>query len=561
MRNVSPPRASVLTLSIVAVSVGCGDDGGDPPLGGDSDGFDASGGTDPGGDGDSEGDGTGGDSGGGDGSADSDGDPTSGSGDTAGTTGDSDGDPDDTPLARGLILDGIEVNQGVAIAVASDGSTIPAGNRNARLVHGRHALVRAIYTRSTQWQPAEVEGRLILQHADGTRETLTDSRWVDADADLSRLGGTFEWRLEPEQVSAGVQYAVGLYQDSPPGGSTAADPPRIPETGTEDLGVPPDLMRMEVVLVPMGGTQITDARLQNARSAYYELNPIQEVELSVRQSGGQSTDLQGCLGEIAMIRASDNPAPHVYYMGMIDGQPSGLSDLAGSSMQDASRRTSCTNASGDWAGIGSQVIVHENGHAQGSMHSPGCGAQGTDRSFPHVDTQGIARLGSWGYAILGDALYEPSGYGDIMSYCQPHWVSDYTYEAWAARIQVLSSWPQSKTWHRARPETRIEALSAVTGPDHDPQWDIYPVAVAPFGLDTFQSDPSIQVVMHMNDGATTRVPAASVALSEPGYRRIVAPLGTDAEHLDSLEVETADHQYTVDVGAARSRYARLRSPR
>jgi hypothetical protein len=78
-----------------------------------------------------------------------------------------------------------------------------------------------------------------------------------------------------------------------------------------------------------------------------------------------------------------------------------------------------TNGTGILAG-------HEIGHNMGRRHAP-CGVPGTDLSYPYAG----ASIGEYGLEINGAtiALRSPSSYVDMMSYCSPEWVSDYTYVA------------------------------------------------------------------------------------------------------------------------------------
>lgn len=67
------------------------------------------------------------------------------------------------------------------------------------------------------------------------------------------------------------------------------------------------------------------------------------------------------------------------------------------------------------------TFVHEVGHTLSLRHAPGCGAQGTDPSFPTND----GRIGTWGYSFVREALMDPSTFYDLMSYCDPEWISAY----------------------------------------------------------------------------------------------------------------------------------------
>ncbi len=95
-----------------------------------------------------------------------------------------------------------------------------------------------------------------------------------------------------------------------------------------------------------------------------------------------------------------------------------------------------TNAS-HWGA--SETHAHEVTHNQGRQHAPGCGATGPDPSFPYV-SGGKGYIGNsahpnYGFDITTQAIYPYTQYYDITGYCNPSWVSDYTYEALLAGSQ------------------------------------------------------------------------------------------------------------------------------
>ncbi len=72
-----------------------------------------------------------------------------------------------------------------------------------------------------------------------------------------------------------------------------------------------------------------------------------------------------------------------------------------------------------------ELAGHEIGHNFGRYHAP-CNVTG-DVNYPYAG----ASIGEYGLDGIGGTLelLSPSGYVDMMSYCDPVWVSDYTYKA------------------------------------------------------------------------------------------------------------------------------------
>jgi hypothetical protein len=80
---------------------------------------------------------------------------------------------------------------------------------------------------------------------------------------------------------------------------------------------------------------------------------------------------------------------------------------------------------------------HEIGHNMGRNHAPCGGAGGVDLNYPY----GGGSIGQFGYDIGVNALRDPVTYRDMMSYCSPEWVSDYTYNALYNDQMLKGNWP------------------------------------------------------------------------------------------------------------------------
>lgn len=77
---------------------------------------------------------------------------------------------------------------------------------------------------------------------------------------------------------------------------------------------------------------------------------------------------------------------------------------------------------GSVAGLSDGTISHELGHNMSLRHAP-CGAPpNMELLYPHVD----GSIGSWGYDFLVGLPVSPTR-PDLMTYCEPEWVSDYSF--------------------------------------------------------------------------------------------------------------------------------------
>ncbi len=96
------------------------------------------------------------------------------------------------------------------------------------------------------------------------------------------------------------------------------------------------------------------------------------------------------------------------------------------------------------------TAAHEWGHNFGRNHVDCGGATGTDSAYPYAG----GSIGIYGYDVTNSTLMLPTSAKDLMSYCNPKWISDYTYKAvmdfrtTVSSETVLAAGPGLLVWGR-----------------------------------------------------------------------------------------------------------------
>jgi hypothetical protein len=166
------------------------------------------------------------------------------------------------------------------------------------------------------------------------------------------------------------------------------------------------------------------------------------------------------LTEIAAIQAAEGYAAYNYY-GVVQVNYNsgivGLANLPGKAGMGV-----------DWASEGAATFAHEIGHNWGRKHAPCGNPAGIDPSYPYAN----AGIGGYGIDVDGDSLVTPLGRADVMSYCEPYWVSGYTYQGvlnyrdTASSPRVIGSPTPARVLSRTVAQSRsIRALGGFTGSD------------------------------------------------------------------------------------------------
>ncbi len=356
---------------------------------------------------------------------------------------------------RDVSLERVAVYQAVEVDLAIDGRAVT--DRNAPVVAGRPALVRAFLRPEAGYAARELTGRLELIAPGAAPVVLTDRRRITAASRPEDLSTTLRFEVPGEALTPGVRFKLGVFE---PGacGASGSGGAVYPASGDAELGVRSIGGTFRVVLVPFrydaDGSgrmpELTPAQIQLMRDTMYRMFPVPDVELTVRDPVAwdrtitrSGTGWGTVLDALLAVRQQDRPPGDTYYYGIFAPASSFRAYCSGGCITGLGPVPAATDryARGS-VGIGyageatAETFVHEIGHALGRSHAP-CGTQGY-AGYPYSN----GGIGVWGYDLLGGSLVPPSRYKDIMSYCDPQWVSDHHFERWFARLEAIRSQAQ-----------------------------------------------------------------------------------------------------------------------
>jgi hypothetical protein len=374
-----------------------------------------------------------------------------GQGGTAGSGGGSGGTTGEVLPADGVSIDAIVLYQAVERPLMEGGG--PAST-DVPVVAQRDALMRVFYSVDGSFNGQQVIARLLLEGQDPIEVPAN----LGGASSVGDLGSTVNFNIPAAAMPPGGAYRVELLHPaaSSSGSNGAAMYPSAP--GAMDPLDAQVTGTLKVTLVPVkynsdGSGRLPDTsatQLQRYADLFYAMYPIADIEIAVRgqalnwnsQVASNGSGWGELLDAVANLRNNDGAAFNDYYYGIFEPSTSlnsycnggcvlGLGFVGGPS-DDWSHSAIGLGFGGDTA---AETAVHELGHNHGREHAPCGGVSGADPSYPYSG----ARIGAWGYNLLSGQLYDPQGTVDLMSYCNPAWISDYNFSNIFDRVKYVNS--------------------------------------------------------------------------------------------------------------------------
>ena len=228
---------------------------------------------------------------------------------------------------------------------------------------------------------------------------VVDGDWsrsvnMEVSGELVRPGMELVIEIDPNGT---LNPGLGVAKRIPDTGRLAVD---VREMPVLDLTVIPFLgLTAGMAADPRGHAMLEDTRI---------LLPTGDLEVTAHEPVLTSTNnTSTLLSETVAIRAMEGGTGH--YLGMMSGSVQGSGGVA---LRPGRSSVAVPRAS---------TIAHELGHNMSLRHAP-CGPHNfPDHSFPYPD----GTSGAWGYDFRDPGGLVPPFIPDLMSYCDPNWVSDY----------------------------------------------------------------------------------------------------------------------------------------
>jgi len=345
----------------------------------------------------------------------------------------------------GVSISEISFWQTVRVPLEIAGAPVPP---NAPLVAGKEGMLRVSVSPGQRFRARTLSVALELGTTNGELP-LTSTKWIRGASEPGQFTTTFNFPIDAAHVLVGSNYSVTL-QD----GAGGPELDRYPAAGRTLLQLVSAGDTLNVVVVPIvvGGIlpDVSARVLEKFRARVLSMYPLADLTLTTHApltssvAVGPDRGWDQTLDALYALRAADAPADNVYYYGLFTPTKRyddyctssctvGLSQVAAADEVEYRGSIGLGLFADGSNSSAPDTMAHELGHALGRFHAP-CMTPDPG-PFPYPG----GKLGVWGFDSLNHLLLEPNAYADVMGYCSPDWISDYTYKGLFDRIQRVNA--------------------------------------------------------------------------------------------------------------------------
>lgn len=372
-------------------------------------------------------------------------------------------------LASGVTIDEVSAYQTVRVPLVGAGK--PVENEPLLLVHDKPALLSVSLELANAGVTRDLSVRVKLRAADGKLSQFFVKPRVSQSTSAQTPESTLLIPVTGDALRTGASYSLEAIDcaAAPAAPDSAMSGARVPQAGSAPLPVhDPGPLTLMLIPVHAGGVDpdVSPAALEGyARwlNAYY---PVAKVEVTaasplVLARGGAPLNqyFEDVLRTLVERREAEAPGDTVYYYGLVRLTQSREEWCEGESVCTGGVGFLNTNifpATNVATGMAfaeeesARVMAHELAHNHGRAHAPCGNPPDLDPNFPYSES----RISKWGYDALNQRFMPPEAY-DLMGYCMPQWVSDYTYRGLFTRIAEMNDRPLPNASRLGRRTTRL----------------------------------------------------------------------------------------------------------